>query len=155
MISGQACRFTRIDVEGHVRELTCHRPPVPNLPLCRRPSELRCLHARPCAQALYNEAHVAFRAFEVRRGRRGRTTRSLPAMPTLTHRTAWQVLLPWMLHGCPEPQPRVRLIRYYGTKGSQGKENRIDVWHASEYVSTPDHLARRRECECACATSYR
>lgn len=51
--------------------------------------------------ALYNEQHVAFRAFEV--------------------------ILPWLLHGCERP-PMVRLLRYYGTPMSLGKEFRISRW---------------------------
>lgn len=51
--------------------------------------------------ALYSEAHAAFRAFEV--------------------------TLPWLLHGCPR-RPVVRLMRYYGTRGSLGREPKIDLW---------------------------
>ena len=52
--------------------------------------------------ALYNEAHVAFRMFDV--------------------------LLPWLLHGCERPQGRVKLNRYYGTPTSLPREHRIDHW---------------------------
>lgn len=71
------------------------------------------LHGQACrfttidleGHALYNEQHVGFRALEV--------------------------TLPWMLHGCGSPRPpRVRIMRYYGTKGSMGREPRIGLWES-------------------------
>ena len=58
------------------------------------------------AHALYNEALVAFRAFDV--------------------------LLPWLLRGCGKSPPKVNVQRYYGTNKTSTRDPRLTRWMLKE-----------------------